>query len=249
MCNRLIESYNKNLAYKKAEGLGKFHSVINNKQNILKHIFITNLKARSKIENLMHKYIKGYSRDKIRRKKLRLSTSHNSANRDLSDPQANCLNNNSNSVFSNSQSNWNFKINGSSTRLDNNNNIMNNNNFTQSLYNNTSGSFGNSKHLFYTSCTNMNQNSPYCNKTISSNSGEPNQNFKNGYKSNSRFNIQQIIPSRELKELKELEECTFQPKIKLYYPAINNIRHNTSSNEDYESYLDSNTVGRYNVLF
>lgn len=206
--------------------------MIHNKQNTFKSVFFAKFKSRHQIENIMRRYIKGYSRDRIRIRKMSRSNSNLcSPQRDLSETQS--CNDYSYSNYSNNNINFrssNKKMNSKERTLTNYNTI------TSSVYNNTSGS--NLRSNFYNTEKSIKRNNL---KTSFSNK----KNFTKGQEvkeNNSTSNvfdrlntyskisgrkslnnsIDNCIPSRELKEKKEFEECTFQPKINYYYPSCNN---------------------------
>ena len=70
LCKRICENYIKNQSVKKAESAKLINLVIENKEKIMKSTFLENFKGRVKIENVLRKYVRGYSKDRIRKKKI-----------------------------------------------------------------------------------------------------------------------------------------------------------------------------------
>jgi len=244
-----VENYTKSIAFKKADSIKKISLIIKNKQNIFKQVFIANLKSRAKIETVMRKYIKGYSKDRIRIRKL----SRNNSNSFYSpNKEANDIHSSNNYSISSYSNNY---IKNNLYQSQNQDKVLNNNfNTLSSVYNNTSGSY--MKNALYSSELNIKNN--YSNNTINLQSekkkinkqnGDSNHNVfdrlnsKNKISNKNSINIaNEMIPSRELKEMKELEECTFQPKINYYYPSCNddpNHKYNNSINDS----LEGNSYG------
>ncbi len=265
LCKRLIESYNKSIAVQKAESIKKLSLIVKNKQNTFKSVFFANLKSRNQIEHVMRKYVKGYSREKIRRKKMSRSNSNIcSPKKDLSETQS--FNNYSYSNYSTNNFNNNLRssknkyFSGNNQEGNfNNTNYNNYNTITSSVYNNTSGS--NLRSNFYNTEKTINRNSPKINrrdKTNISKGEDVNQNNSTSKvfeRLNSHNKISRkkslnnsvnecIIPSRELKEMKELEQCTFQPKINYYYPSCKD----TNSKHYYNSITGNTEEDQYGIL-
>lgn len=226
----MIESYNKSIALKKAESIKKFTFIINSKQNSFKSLFLANFKSRNQIETVMRRHVKGYSRDKIRLRKMSRSNSNLcSPYRDLSESR-------SNKDFSYSQySNNNLRsINNRQSDYNHQERTMNHyNTINSSVYNNTSGS--NLRSNYYNTDKSINRSNSKINfsgkknfeKKINENSTSNvferlNSNSKISKRKSLNNTINDFIPSKELKEMKELEQCTFQPKINYYYPSCNN---------------------------
>ena len=70
------------------------------------------------------------------------------------------------------------------------------------------------------------------------------------------INIKSIFPfksgahgPRRGKEMKELEECTFRPKINLYYPTINNMQNYNFPENENDSYEYQNQSKNKKINF
>ena len=113
LCKRICESYVRNESVKKAESAKIINLVIKNKEKSMKASFLDNFKARVKIENVMRKYVKGFSKDRVKKKRMEEFYRLNSAVNDLSDSRSfnfsqNLRNNNTKN--SNYQSSKSFNI-------------------------------------------------------------------------------------------------------------------------------------------
>jgi hypothetical protein len=189
---------------KKAESAKIINLVIENKEKLMKSTFLENFKGRVKIENVLRKYVRGYSKDRIRRKKIEdfyksnfFQNSNYDSNRSL--------------INSPYLSDIEFKFNN------------NNNQFTYPE--------------FY-----KEENKNYSNSNSNNNK---NNSIKNSV--HYRLNNQTIgtmrrngdidlIPSKEIKEKKDIEECSFQPKINNFNPnkfnTLNNFYIKPNDNKD-----------------
>jgi len=220
---------------------------MNNKQNIFKSVFLVNLKARVKMENIMRKYVKGYSQDRIRRRKMNKTNSNSFYHQKRESSDSHSLFNRS---YSNNYTHNNFR----NSNQDKNDNYFNT--LSSTIYNNTHGSqnlnqlylsdqnqkknktndYHYNKNLNYDNLKNQNHNysqTPNVFERLSLNS-------KLSKKSDSNKIENQIIPSIELKQKKELEECSFKPKISHYQTSnikINKNSKNFENNDVKEKYL------------
>ena len=174
----------------------------------------------------MRRYVKGYSHDKIRKRKMSRKNSNSnlcSPKRDISETQS--YNDYPYSHYSNNIMRFSNK---QQERTFNNYNTIN-----SSVYNNSSGS--NLPNNFYNTDKSLNRNDSKTNfsdkkilrRKINENSASSvfkrlNNNSKISKKKSLNNSIIDCIPSKELKEMKELEECTFQPKINYFYSSCNN---------------------------
>jgi hypothetical protein len=196
-------------------------------------------KSRLKLENLMIKYIKGYSEDKIRSKRLEKETSH----------ILNSPNNNSYNLYD-----LNKSINSSNYQ------IRKNLNFNESKSLNNTINSRDSNNNYYFSKNNKNNysinkktldtnNSNYYHKDNSNVYDRLNSRAKTIRKKNFSFDL---MSSKELKEMKELEECTFRPKINMYYPTLNNKTYKNSTENDsfddqnYRRYINNFNLFNFN---
>jgi hypothetical protein len=186
--------------------------VLENKEKQIKSKFFEKFRSRLNIENLMRKYVKGYSKNKIREKKL-------------NDYYQNQINSTSNN-FSDSKS-----LNSSNYKIQKNSNFLNNKSINDTFNSlEFSTKYNNSK-KFYDNDTPKNERE--YNKDYSNLYERLNNNTSN---TRIRKSTIDIIPSNELKEMKELEECTFRPKINLYYPTLNNKRqYNFTESESFDN--------------
>ncbi len=246
------------MSLKKVEAIKKIKLVISNKQNSLKHIFLANLKSRYKIENVMRKYIIGYSKDKLRKRKFsrNVSNSYLSHDKDLS--ESSYLNNISNTY----QSNSNTKLNNfnNSKGFPNKNFITSNfNTYNSTFYNNLNES-NKKNNVLHTEKNNeikdtWANNSYFLNSNKKFDKKEKNfdeniksdiserlyKRSKTSKKNDKNDTLNNIIPSWELKEKKDYEECTFIPKINYYYPTCNNS--NSKNLETINNSTDENKHG------
>lgn len=209
----------------------------------------------------MRRYVKGYSRDKIRRRKMSRSNSNIcSPQRDLSDETQSC----NNYSYSNYSANNNFSKNlcTSNKYLKHNHEGTFNNNYntiTSSVCNNTSGS--NMRSNFYNTDKSINKNSSKINITMTNDKknlrkaenennsaanvfDRLNNQIKISTKKSLNNSVHDFIPSRELKEIKELEQCTFQPKINYYYPSCSN-----ANSKHYNTVTAKTEEDEYGILF
>lgn len=167
------------------------------------------------MEKVLNKYVDGYAKDKLKKKKLNNSMQSPRTNStDISIPNISFSNIKENKFSSPLKSNRNDTIN--------------------SVYNNTAGS-GNKNILNNTFNNTMidsnKKDFKYKNKL---NNFEDSQNNKilPDLKPGKSLNksMKKYIVTKELKEMRELEECTFIPKVNYHYPAKKNNNRNTENN-------------------
>ncbi len=216
---------------KKAESINKLNLIIKNKQKIFKSVFIANFKSKLKIENILRRHVKGYSKERIRRKKIGLETSSSlhSRNRDskysqsfnnqsyLNSSMFNFIkNNNDNSLnkYSNLHNNCFLTVPSLSVINDDSNIVLNRN---DNIFESNKTLTSNLKSLNFDSKNEKNEklnNKEYCTSKV----------FERLYttvKSPRKHGYDTILPSKELKEIKELKECSFIPKINYFNPLKN----------------------------
>lgn len=216
---------------KKADSVRKILSVVSNKQNIFKSVFLENLKARTKIENILRKHVKGYSRDKIRRIKMSKY--------------------NSDSNLSPSKNIYNFEI----TNKNFENKLLNiktiNDAYAKNYCNTLSTGFYNKtcesdfQNLKINSQSNFNKLN--CNdldnsqeKLIKYPIEDLNRSVFDRLNSSSTISRRNKIhrssltsePKMDKQEEKELEECTFRPKINNKKPGFINKHSNCHSKQE-----------------
>jgi len=196
--------------------------VVTNKQKILKSIFIENFKSRTKIENVLRKYVKGYSRDKIQRIKVSRinSNSFDSYTMDRLDNK-----------FS--------KDNLEKNLYNKQNQVLNKNNYQNSfngVYYNTNDS-NNLRNLNIHSKSNLSKskdNELSFHKGITTKGANEKENLNanvfdrlNSSRTVSKRNKMQgsfifSVHKKDLKDEKELVECTFSPNINHKKPRLLN---------------------------
>lgn len=172
------------------------------------------------MEKVLSKYVDGYAKDKLRKKKLNNSMQSPRTNStDISIPNISFTNNKENKFTSPLKTNHNNTIN--------------------SVYNNTasSGNKNNLNNTFNNSTINSNKKNLY--NTNKSNNFEDFQynkiypDSKPGKSLNK--SMKKYVVTKELKEMRELEECTFIPKVNYHYPARLNNNRNTEDNSLHNS--------------
>lgn len=206
----------------------------------------------------MRKYIKGYSRDKIIRKKLGLDTLLSYPNKAFCDFLAfNRNNNNFSSTFhsqaNNSKLNKTLNYNTNSTfrqEKANQSYGIEDNNYAEtntSDFYRSSSSLNINKKNYNRSSKNVNSTNYQRNSSISEENSSDvfkrlsstTASFKSKSSEKKKHQINAMIPSQNLKELKDLEECTFRPKITQYSASvnINPLEYNKRSVSSAKDYL------------
>lgn len=157
----------------------------------MKASFLDNFKARVKIENVLRKYVRGYSKDKVRKKKIEEFYKTNSL-----------TNFDSERLFYNSQyfNNTDLQVNNSFNKNNNDDIIYSNGNVYKKIKN---------------EIVNQEENKTYHNKE-NNNVHVRLNNLSIGSKR--RTSINDPISTKEIREKKEMEECSFKPKIKIFDP-------------------------------
>ena len=235
-------------------------------------------KSKVQIENILRKHVKGYSVERIRKKKLQ-----DSSEPQKSDSNSCSLHNKRNSINSNNNNVMSFSNNFYKDK-----NLIEENKYPDKLYKSTNTplnrnysesysnanksdnnyyktkknsnefcetySTTNSNHLKYNHqnenipknnfmndqniINNMNNSSTFTGRNSHSRSKNS---FNNNYYNNSCFKENQRS-TQELREMKELEECTFRPKINEYYP-INSFRDKNINFSN--SYNNHSSIGKF----
>jgi hypothetical protein len=209
---------------KKVESVKMINLITENKQKIIKNSFMEKFKSRMKLENLMRKYINGYSKDKTRAKKLQ---------KDYSLRQ-NSPNNNSYNLFDSNKS-----INSSNYYIRKNSYLNNSKSLNNTINSRDSNNYNynpkiNKNYESFNKPTYETNNTTHYNKKNS----DINDRLTSREKTIRKRNYSFDLTSKELKEKKELEECTFRPKINMYYPTLNNMKYNNFKQND--SFDDQN---------